>query len=124
VVLADGGVQGKTMDETVEWVLSDDVNELVKVITKVKNTFRLMVLKNSDKAKVITFDAYAPPKLFEFLKIAENWTTPDEGLTLDFGTFQLHSDKVLSDDNIRVVIDIEHGDSHPSTMFADVIVKT
>jgi len=112
------------MDETVEWVLSDDVNALVKVIAKVKNTFRLMVLKNSDKAKVLTFDAYAPQKLFEFLKVADDWSTTDEGETLDFGTFKLHHDTVLSDDNIRIVIDIEHGDSHPSTMFADVIVKT
>lgn len=128
------------MDVKVSWKISPKVETLIDAIVECKKQLTDIVKVRypySRSTKLRYCDAFASPKVCELLSSSKLWrdckATKDDldarrleqlphcdEHVADFELFRLVKNKIIGDENVRLVIEFETGDGSWETFFGNV----
>ena len=125
------------MDVKLEWKVSSDVDDLVKIVLKCRQELTNVCFSMNGAAKVLSTDVYAFGKVIELFKLSDMWKDASDAvsdepdakgrvhwqstlLVADFGSFKLHSSEVMGEDKVRIVMVFDVNSGVDLTMYGNV----
>jgi hypothetical protein len=120
------------MDFTVEWKVSSNVEKLVDAVNECKQGLTNGTFGKYGRAKLLSCDVYASPKVIELFELSALWSPSTEFSEDDlraknvsepvanFELFRLHRHQIMSDDTVRLVCNYDVMDGVDKTMYGNV----
>jgi hypothetical protein len=128
------------MDVKVSWKVSSDPETLVSAIARCKDQLIALAKQKHCMTRVglLTYEAFAAGKLLQMLELSLQWTAAHDDtlndveirmgrdnpylpdLVADFSEFKLYRLAVLGDEMIRVVIEVDVGDTASQIFFGTI----
>jgi hypothetical protein len=127
------------MDVKVQWKVSPNVEKLVGAIVRCRELLVDVAKQKHSLTRVgvVSCDAYADAKVVELLRLSDRWTNvkpqvdevdartgekrvPTSEHVAGFEQFQLHSNPVMGEETVRVVLVAAVGEDHDHTFMGNV----
>lgn len=119
------------MDVKTKWDHSDDVESLVEAISNCRKSLTAECFSKYGRAKIIQCDAYAQPKIIEFLSKSKSFKAtklkkserkrPGSEIVGEIDAFTVHKDRIVHDTNVRVIALFDTEEGIPRMWYGNVV---